>query len=194
MRLTKWRILMTALIFCGASLLGAATAWADQIEEAELLEAPTDRDQRWELGLNLRTDFGVRAIRLDAAWAAPSFRVLLVLDPMFWTDGQTSTDVVAFLRTDGFEPFAGWRLNTIPVLEGSRFQHNLLLGTALRFPDFLGGRVSGQWGIEMAMMLTQHGGGLPADGIGFASGRHYLDLVNFGMFARFHYNLPCRGK
>lgn len=142
-----------------------------------------------ELGLNLRTDFGVHALRVDAGYKVGNFGSLLVLDPMFWTDGQTNTDLLFFYLSDRVHPFAGWRLNTVPALEGSQLQHNLLLGTGLPFPSFWGGRITGQWGIELSMVLFKHGGGLPSDRIGFQSGRHYLDLVNFGMFARFDYNL-----
>lgn len=142
-----------------------------------------------ELGVNLRTDFGVHAFRLDVGYKTERFGTLLVLDPMFWTDGQMSTDLLFFWLTDGFQPFAGWRLNSVPALDGSQLQQNLLLGTGLSFPSFWGGRITGQWGIELAMTLFKHGGGLPSDSIGFQSGRHYLDLVNFGMFARFDYNL-----
>jgi hypothetical protein len=90
---------------------------------------------------------------------------------------------------DGVQPFAGWRLNTVPLVGTSQLQQNLLLGAGLPFPKFFGDRVTGQWGLELAMMLVKHGGDLPAETIAFKSGRHYIDFVNFGMFARFDYNL-----
>ncbi len=153
-----------------------------------------ERSPRVEVGANLRSDFGVHALRFDAAYSAEHFRVLLTLDPWFWTDGQSSTDLLGFYRTSGLEPFLGWRLNAIPAVDGAQLQHNLLLGTALRFPDFWGGRISGQWGFETALMLYKHGGGVPSNSISFASGRHYLDFINFGMFARFHYNISLGGR
>lgn len=176
MVMKKWWALQLSIflmVLCGLS----SSAWA-QVESG-----------RVEVGANIRTDFGVHFLRLDAAWAAPRYRVLLAVDPMVWTDGQTSTDLVGFFRTQSFEPFLGWRLNTIPLVEGSQMQHNVVVGTALGLPEFFGGRISGEWGIELAMALFSHGGGVPSSAISFESGRHYLDLVNFGMFARFHYNL-----
>lgn len=142
-----------------------------------------------EPGANLRTDLGVRAVRLDVALRMPSIRLLAVVDPMWWTDGRTTTDVVGFWRTPHLQPMVGWRLQTIPLLEGSQFQHNLVLGAALEFPEFFDGRVGGQWGLEMATMVAKHGGGVPGDRFRADSARHYLDRVSFGMFARFHYNL-----
>jgi hypothetical protein len=166
--------------------------------DAAAQDAPTTEDTAQstsaiELGANLRTDFGVHSLRLDAAYAAERFRVLLVVDPWVWTDSQSSTDLIGFFRTSKFEPYLGWRLNTVPAVDGSQLQHNLLLGTALRFPEFFDGRVSGEWGFELAMMLYKHGGGVPSNSISFESGRHYLDFVNFGMFARFHYDIPLGG-
>lgn len=142
-----------------------------------------------ELGVNLRTDFGVHALRADLGFRYGNHSILLVLDPMFWADGQTSSDLIYFRVRDGFQPMVGYRLNTVPALDGSQLQHNAILGTALNFPPFWDGRIRGQWGLEMAMVLLKNGGGLPVETIAFDSGRHYIDLVNFGMYARFDYNL-----
>ena len=176
----------------GIFLLVAMMAAGPAVASAE--EGGCDCAPTVEVGANLRTDFGVHFLRLDAAFSTQRFRALLVVDPMFWTDGQTSTDVIGFYRFSRFEPYAGWRLNTIPIVEGSQLQHNLLLGTALGFGDFWGGRISGQWGFEMAMMLYKHGGGVPSNTIQFRSGRYYIDFINFGMFARFHYNIGLGGR
>ena len=196
----KWKCWLVGML--SVLLIGSLEAMAEEgggeegyIEESETAEAKRRaRPAVIEAGLNLRSDFGIHPLRLDLAWAAEHYRVLLVVDPMVWTDGQSSTDLIGFFRTAGFEPFLGWRGNTIPLLEGSQIQHNVVVGTALRFPEFLGGRVSGQWGMEAAVMVYKHGGGVPASGTSFASGRHYLDYVNFGMFARFHYNIYLGGE
>ncbi|MBA2664638.1 MAG: hypothetical protein H0U74_20290 [Bradymonadaceae bacterium] len=163
-------------------------AWAPPAA-ADPIEGAAPSEHTLQAGLNLRTDFGVHAVRIDLGWTSGRLATLVVLDPMFWTDGQTSTDLVAFWMTDSFHPYVGWRLTTIPLLDGAQFQQNLLLGTGLALPQFFDGRVTGQWGIELAMMLVKHGGGLPAETISFASGRHYIDLVNFGMYVRFDYNV-----
>jgi hypothetical protein len=177
---------LIARIVIAIALLFASTS---TVNAEEIAPVSASAGHALELGLNLRTDFGVHAFRVDVGYKTENFGALLVVDPMFWTDGQTSTDLLFFWLTEGFQPFAGWRLNTVPAFEGSQMQHNLLLGTGLPFPSFWGGRITGQWGLELAMALFKHGGGLPSDAIGFQSGRHYLDLVNFGMFARFDYNL-----
>ena len=142
-----------------------------------------------QLGLNLRTDLGVHFARLDAGWRRGRIGVLLVVDPMFWTDQQTFTDLLVFYMGNVIQPFAGWRLATIPLADGPQLQENLLLGFGIPFPRMLGGRIGGQFGLELAMMLFKHGGGLPGESIRFTSGRYYIDFINFGMYARFHYNV-----
>lgn len=167
-----------------------AAAWPAQAatpEDSEDAPAPT---QFLELGLNLRTDLGVHPLRIDLGWRMPHLEALLVLDPMFWTDGQSSTDLsFHWLTEPGVQPFAGWRLTTIGLPEGTQMQQNLLLGCGLALPEFFGGKLRGQWGMELAMTVAKHGGGLPSEVLSFASARHYLDLVNFAMFARFDFNL-----
>jgi hypothetical protein len=187
------RLAIWAVILCAGWAFNSGVAQAQEppAEESESADEPV-MSQTLELGTNIRTDFGVHVLRLDLAWTTDRVRALVVVDPLFWLDGKSSTDLLAMWRTERFEPFVGWRLNRIRLLDGSQSQHNLVIGTALRFPDFLGGRVGGQWGIEMATMLYKHGGGVAANRIRLDSGRHYIDLVNFGMFARFHYNLEIR--
>lgn len=171
------RFLLALLTFL-AAVGGAETAHAEE-DVHEL-----------QLGLNVRTDLGVHFARIDAGWHRNRLGLLLVVDPMFWTDGQTFTDLVGYYMGNVLQPYVGWRLATIALAEGAQLQENLLLGFALPFPRFWGGRFGGQWGFELAMMLVKHGGGLPSESISFESGRHYIDFVNFGMYARFDYNLP----
>lgn len=199
-RKSKALMFLVALVWLG-SFGGLTVATAEELQAAEFIEETETAEARRtaepgviEAGLNIRTDFGIHPFRLDVAFAHEHFRVLLVVDPMFFTDGQTSTDLIGFYRTRGLEPFLGWRGNTIPLVEGSQLQHNLVFGAGLRFPEFFEGRVSGQFGLESAIMLYKHGGGVPAASTSFASGRHYLDYVNFGMFARFHYNIYLGGR
>ena len=40
---------------------------------------------------------------------------------------------------------------------------------------------------ELATVIIKHGGDLPSDWISFASGRDFIDLVNFGMFVTVEY-------
>lgn len=148
--------------------------------------APTPFDLH--VGLNLRTDLGVHPLRLDGGVRYGAFDVVLVLDPMVITDGQASTDLLLQLRSDvGIAGIAGWRLTTVGIADGTQFQENLLLGVGMDLPSFFGGALRGQWGLELAMMLIKHGADLPSEVISFESGRHYIDLVNFAMFARFEF-------
>ena len=185
-----WRRWATAVIMttCLVLLAGAATAEEPATDSGAETTSET-QEMVVEFGANLRTDLGVRAVRLDVGWRMPSFRLLAVVDPMWWFDGRTTTDLIGFWRTRHLQPLVGWRLQSVPLVDGSQFQHNLVVGTALSFPEFFDGRLGGQWGIEMATMVVKHGGGVAGDRCRADSARHYLDRVSFGMFARFHYNL-----
>jgi len=154
---------------------------------------PLAWSQPWDVhvGLNLRTDLGVHPLRLDIGGRIGAFDATLVLDPMVLTDGQMSTDLLLQYRSDlGIDGLVGWRTTTIGALDGPQYQQNLLLGAGLELPRFCDGAIRGQWGLELAMTVVKHGGGLPEEVISFASGRHYIDLVNFAMFARFEFGWP----
>jgi hypothetical protein len=136
-------------------------------------------------GINLRTDLGTHPLRIDGGVRYKQLDFILVLDPMYFLDQQSSTDLLAEWRgKNGIAPVLGWRFNTIGFIDGSQVQHNLLLGGALDTPKFWDGRVRGQVGLEMAMMLVKHGGGGPVETIGFSSGRRFVDFVNFALFLR----------
>ena len=152
-------------------------------------EESTEKTGFAGVGLNLRTDLGVHPLRLDVAWRMPGFEALLVLDPMFLTDGQSSTDLIGYWLIDDVHPYAGWRLTTIGLVDGAQLQHNLLVGVGLALPEFWDGLLRGQWGFELATTIVKHGGGLPAEVVSFGSARSYLDLVNFAMYARFDFQI-----
>lgn len=136
-------------------------------------------------GINLRTDLGTHPLRIDGGVRYKQLDFILVLDPMYFMDQQSSTDLLAEWRgKNGFAPVLGWRFNTIGLIDSSQVQHNLLLGGALDTPKFWDGRLRGQAGLEMAMMLVKHGGGGPVETIGFSSGRRFVDFVNFALFLR----------
>lgn len=140
---------------------------------------------RFSGGLNIRTDLGVHSPRLDFAARYMDYELDLVLDPMFWTNGQLHTDLLLQWHSGvGFSAFTGYRLSLIPLLDGPQSQHNLLLGLCADLPQFLGGFLQGQAGIELATTLVKAGGGLPAEYISFESGRSYIDLVNMALFIR----------
>ncbi len=142
-------------------------------------------------GLNLRTDLGVHPFRLDGGVRYGAFDAVLVVDPMFWTDGQMSTDLLLNWRSDvNVQAIVGWRVTSLGIVGGTQFQQNLLLGVGMDLPTFFDGTVRGQWGLELAMLIVKSGGDLPAEFLNFSSARRYIDFVNFAMFARFEYALP----
>lgn len=181
-------LILSSLAACLLTLLSSASI-ASALTPPEQGE-PAHRGSV-NAGLNLRTDLGAHPLRIDLGFRTRRADYLLVLDPMFWTDGQASTDLLFGWRlANRVQPIAGWRLNTIKLPESRQFQQNLLLGVALDLPSFWRDRLRGQWGFELAMTLVKHGGGVDTETISFASARSYLDLVNFGMFARFDFHVP----
>lgn len=143
---------------------------------------------RLHAGGNLRTDPGVHAIRLDAGLQVWQFDLVGVVDPMFWTDGQVDTDLLLQWRSPiGISPYAGWRTTALWLTDEPQLQQNLLLGLAADLPSFFDESLRGQAGLELATMVLKHGGGLPTETISFASGRSYIDFVNFALFLRYEF-------
>ncbi|HEY5926438.1 MAG TPA: hypothetical protein VIV11_32350 [Kofleriaceae bacterium] len=152
----------------------------------QLAEAET----RWHAGLNLRADLGTHPIRAGGGIQLEYVDLTLVLDPMFWTDGQHDIDALAFWapcpRAWGL--FGGWRTSTIAIVDGTQLHQKLLAGIGAPLPRL--GPFHARWSFELATVIVKHGGGLPSDWISFASGRDFIDLVNFGMFVSLDYGKP----
>ena len=180
--------LFAALVILAIPTLAAAEAPPESGGEEELIEDGV-KTGFLGLGLNLRTDLGVHPLRVDVGFRLPKLEVLMILDPMFVFDKQSSTDLLFLFLPNKVPPYAGWRMTTIGLVDGRQFQQNLLLGVGLALPEFLDGRLRGQWGFELAMTTVKHGGGLPSETLSFASARSYLDLVNFAMYARYDFQL-----
>jgi hypothetical protein len=140
-------------------------------------------------GLHLRTDVGVHPIRLTAGVGYGKLDVNLVLDPMFWTDGQTHTDLTANWRFGGgVGPMLGWRFNNVALGDaGLQFQHNLLVGLGADLPSFWDDRIRATFGFELAAMVVKHGGGAAAETISFKEGSRYIDFLAFAFFVRVEY-------
>ena len=142
----------------------------------------------WHSGLNMRTDFGTHPIRLDAGVGSGHLDLIVVLDPMFWTDDQFDTDLLLdWSFTPGWSVLAGLRSTAIALSGGTYWQQKSLTGIAGRLPALAGQSVRAQWGLELSILWVKHGGGLPVDAISFASFRHVADNLNFGMFVRIEY-------
>ncbi|NVB84677.1 MAG: hypothetical protein HOV81_40260 [Kofleriaceae bacterium] len=153
-----------------------------------LLGTAAHAEPTWHAGLNLRGDLGTHPIRIGAGFQFGRVDTTLVLDPMFWTDDQVDTDLLAFWApcSRAWGLLGGWRTSTIPLLDGTQFQEKLVVGVGAPLPQ-LGHHIRTRFHFELATVLVKHGGGLATDWISFAQGRDFIDLVNFGVFVSFEY-------
>lgn len=166
---------------CLAAVAGVATAAASARAEPS---APA-----WHAGLNLRAELGTHPIRAGGGATVGPVRLTLVLDPMFWTDGQHDVDALSEWRVTpaGLALLAGARTTAIGITGGRHFQHKLLVGVTAPIDALSTGPLRARWGIEAATVIVKHGAGLPAEWLSLASGRDFIDLINFAMFVRFEY-------
>lgn len=143
----------------------------------------------WHLGLNLRPELQVHPMRIGGGLRLRSVDFIAVLDPFFWTDGVTDTDLVAewwFAR--GFSLFAGWRPTAIDLGDGHQLQHRILVGPGAALPDLPGDSIRGRVGLEFSFLLYKHGGGLPSDGLSFD--RSIGDHLGVGAYLQVEYASP----
>ena len=171
-----------ALVRIARTLLATLVALAPAAAHAE---------QAWHAGLDLRVDQGAHPIRVAGGLTFGNVDTLLVLDPMVVTDGQHDLDLLATwcpCAQRGWGLLAGWRTTSIGIADGTQLQQKLLLGFTAPLPDL--GPLRTRWSLELATLIVKHGAGLPREWIGFAQGRDFIDLVNFGMFVTFEYARP----
>jgi hypothetical protein len=154
------------------------------------LAGTASAESQWHVGLNLRPDLGTHPIRAGGGVQLEHVDLTLVLDPMFWTDGQHDLDALAFWApcSMGWGLFGGWRTSTIALLGGTQLQEKLLLGVGAPLPPL--GRFRSRFHFELATVIVKHGADLPSDWVSFASGRDFIDLVNFGAFVTIEYAKP----
>ncbi len=147
-------------------------------------------DNAWHAGLDLRADLGTHPIRAGGGIETGKLDTTLILDPMFWTDGQHDLEVFSTwsVADGGWGPLAGWRTSTIGIEGGTQLQHKLVLGVGAQLPSIRCLRI--HWHFELATLVVKHGGELPTEWISFATGRDFIDLLNFGMFVTVEYGRP----
>jgi hypothetical protein len=145
-------------------------------------------DTDWHAGLDLRGDLGTHPIRIGGGVQLGHVDTLLVLDPMFWTDGQNDLDALAFWApcSNGWGLLGGWRTSTIGILGGTQLQEKLVVGVGAPLPR-LTKHLRARFAFELATVVVKHGADLPTAWISFASGRDFIDLVNFGIFVTIEY-------
>lgn len=152
-----------------------------------LASAPARAD--WHAGLDVRVDQGSHPIRAGGGAEVGRTDLMLVLDPMFWTDGQVDLDALAYtkLSSAGWSFMYGWRTTAIGLDDGHQYQEKLLLGFGAPLPFFGHLPLRARWSFELASLVVKHGAGLPRQWISFDTGRDFIDLLNFGMFVTFEY-------
>lgn len=147
-----------------------------------------DGERSWHAGINLRTELGTHPMRVNGGMRIAPIELNLVLDPMFWTDGQHDLDLVGTMSVTESElgVFAGLRSTSLGLSGGRHYHELLLLGLSAPLGGF-GDAVGATWGFELGTVILKHGAGLPTETISLASGRDFIDLVNVAMFVRFDY-------
>ena len=146
-------------------------------------EAPP---RAWHAGVNLRPELGVHPLRLDGGLRFGRLDTIVVLDPWWWTDGVFDLDVLAEWRPGAtYSLLAGWRTTTVELDQDAQHQERVLLGAGALLPALLGGSVQPHVGVELAVLVAKHGGGLPSDGLPFD--RTALGHVTAGAFVRVEY-------
>jgi len=156
---------------------------------AAVTHAPVESPHDWHVGANFRTDFGTHPLRLDVGARMGSIDTIVVLDPMFFTDGQHDLDALVDWRfsSRGYSMLAGWRTSIVALAGGHQLQQKSVLGLGGRLPELWDGRLRVQAGFEATVLWIKHGAGLPTDTLSFESPRHVADLFNFGLFLRFEH-------
>ncbi len=171
---------MHRLAGCVAAAVLLAPAPPARADEAS--RPPRD----WHVGLNLRPELGVHPVRIGGGLRAGTVDFNAVLDPLFWTDGVTDSDlVIEWWFARGFSLLGGWRPTAIDLGDGHQLQHRLLVGAGAALPDLPGDSLRARVGFEIALLLYKHGGGLPADGLSFD--RSAADHVSMGAYLQVEY-------
>jgi hypothetical protein len=151
---------------------------------ALLLPARARADRDWHAGVNLRSDLGVHQLRLDGGVRLGALDAILVVDPLYFTDGELDLD--ALVRWEPSRPgwalAGGWRAVFFELANGHRVHEQLLLGATAPLPMPFAG-VRAQLGLELAIVLVRHGAGLGTEGL--AADSRLGDLLQPGMFLRF---------
>lgn len=153
---------------------------------------PPGRDtapRAWHAGVNLRPELGVHPLRLDGGVRFCRIDTIVVFDPWWWTDGVFDLDALAEWRPgETYSLLAGWRTTTVQLDEDAQHQERLLLGAGALLPAILGGNVRPHVGVEIAVLVAKHGGGLPTDGLPLD--RTALGHLTAGAFVRVEYGRP----
>lgn len=158
------------------------------LTSAAAAQAPTEQTGiAVQVGGELRTEWGVHPLRIHAGVELERLGATLVADPLFWTTGEASFDLLGTYRLSrsGWTSLLGWRPTALQLDHGTQLQHGLLIGVLGPLPRL--GPVALSWGVELCATLVKHRGGLPMDRISFASSSALGDDINLSMFLRVGY-------
>ena len=138
-------------------------------------------------GLNMRTDLGTHAVRLQLGGRWRCLEGALVLDPYSSRDGQADQDLIVswWLSPARHAVFAGVRSTSFAVIGESVWHEKLLVGAASQLPTLWTERLRIIMGVELATDVIRHGGRhIRTEWFAYDSGRAAKDLFNFSLFAR----------
>ncbi|KAB2905995.1 MAG: hypothetical protein F9K40_06585 [Kofleriaceae bacterium] len=137
------------------------------------------------VGVQLRTDPGVHQARVHGGVRGERFEATLVVDPLYFTDGEHDLDLVGAWRPSAAHPAwavtAGWRTVTFDLAGGTRLHQHLLAGATVTLPCVVRG-VRAELGFELAFVAVQHGAGLGTDV--FPTDDRVLDVIQPAMYLR----------
>lgn len=142
-------------------------------------------DRAAHLGVQLRTDPGVHQARFHGGVRVGRLDATVVVDPLYFTDGEHDLDLVAGWRPSEAHPAwavtAGWRTVTFDLTGGTRLHQHLLAGATVTLPCLVRG-VRAELGFELAFVAVQHGAGLGTDV--FPTDDRILDVIQPAMYLR----------
>ena len=147
--------------------------------------AHADPDIAPHLTAELRDHGGVHVARAGGGLRYEHLELDVLLDPLFWLDGQHTSDATLAWRFDNrVAVHAGWRETTIGVDHGARYFESAVLGASV---PVAGQAVQLRAGIELATLVVAHGDAMPAQWLSFDSGRRFIDSYAIDLFVQVRY-------
>ncbi len=176
------------------AVLGWSVARADATEPSQTVAAAEpsfDTTRDWHVGVNLRTDFAARFYRADVGVRVHRWDFIFVADPFGVQNGDYDFDgIVRFGLNRHWSVWSGARVTTLPIGRDRQYSDKFLAGVSGVMPDFGLPRTRLHAGLELAVHVVAHGGGLMTQYVCVDSPICRKDHFVFSMFARFEYVSP----
>ena len=133
----------------------------------------------------LRDHGGVHLVRLGGGVRYHHVELDALLDPLFWVDDTSTSDLTLAWRFDNQASIhAGWRDARVGVGGGARMFESAVVGASL---PITGQAVQLRAGIELSALVLAHGDDMPAQWISFDSGRRFIDSYGVDLFLQVRY-------